>query len=405
LKVAWKKELRRISVPEEHLTLRFLHGKVARMFSLENEIVLKYMDGEELVTLTSDEDCVCALNKAQKRQPIVLRVVVEDVSLEKEDGLLIPVPILCTQGDVTCCICGSVLTIVHYKCLNCLNFELCEQCEETKQHDVHHLLVKLRTPISTFPVKQQLLFHDHIEDETQRKSAKIQKQQLIQEETRAKLMAREHKKLLKEAEKLLKETEKAKKVQEREEMRRLKLVEKEKKKKTNKDRKTVKTLDFETLATNDSLFLLDVPATTPLNDSLFTETSAEQPVPVPIGDDDIMQLISYFQEVNTSLQPLTLEGASGQEVGVPVEDTVQEVNNPEQKEECQEKQPQPLASREEKPHPFKDNLERLREMGFTDESKNIKLLVENRGDLEATVEQLLHARSWLPEFFPLSIRF
>jgi len=380
--------------------------KIAAMFNLENEILLKYMDDEEMVTLTSDEDCLTALNKAKKRQPPILRVVVED-SVTQQEELISSAPgsMELNCSDATCCICASALTTVHYKCLNCLNFELCEQCEEARAHDIHHLLVKLRTPISTFPIKQQLLFHDHVEDEAQRKSAKLQKQQLIEEDKRAKLMAREYKKLQKEAEKL-------RKVQEREEKKRLKLVEKEEKKQANRNRKLAAKVQVETASPHDSLFWMDVPATTPLNDSLFTQPSAEpEPVPAPTSEtaeptlspaDDILELLSDFQEVNASLQA-PVESVASQEVEL--ETVTKESPVQEEKEEVPQEEMPPQPVEDKNAHPFKQNLERLREMGFTNESKNVKLLVENRGDLEATVEQLLHARSWLPEIFPLSMRF
>jgi Ca2+-binding EF-hand superfamily protein len=51
---------------------------------------------------------------------------------------------------VTCSICEqSPLEGVRYKCVNCVNFDICEQCEEKAMdlHDRTHLFLKIRIPL------------------------------------------------------------------------------------------------------------------------------------------------------------------------------------------------------------------------------------------------------------------
>jgi len=431
LKVAWNSELRRISVPKEYLNLAFLQQKIAGMFSLPDKTFqLKYVDGDDYVALASNEDCSKAFNLALKQQPPILRVVVEEKLPEEAPAIEFPVPeVTQSVSGFICSVCMSELSQVHYKCLNCINFELCEQCEETGQHHPHHLLVKLRVPISTYPVKQQLIFTAHIEDDEQKKIAKLQKQYLQEEDKQTKLKARELKKLEKEAEKF-------KRMQEKEEQKQQKLAEKEAKKHIKRNKNKQAALNLANASPDDSLVWMDIPSTTPLNDSLFnpgqvleepqqspsvehepvpettTITQAiinEEPLASPEAssqteDNAISELMSEFQDVSPGVvvAPQEVEEPEST-LNTVVATVVDEKQETEKEMELvvadsspqQEEQQQQAAS-----NLFKQNLARLEEMGFTDKDKNIKLLVENRGDLDATLDQLLHARSWFPEFFP-----
>lgn len=53
------------------------------------------------------------------------------------------------QG-IKCSNCGMTeIKGVRYKCSQCENFNLCENCESTVEHDINHIMIKIRIPIST----------------------------------------------------------------------------------------------------------------------------------------------------------------------------------------------------------------------------------------------------------------
>jgi len=238
--------------------------------------------------------------------------------------------------EAPCCsVCRVQLGNVYFKCLNCVSGELCEECERKELHNEQHLLVKLRCPLSALPAKQQLVFERHIEENASQHKEKRSKKRVIKQLRRVASDA-ETKPILLAGEVVPIETE-------------------------------------------DNMLMSDfqlVKEATPTNDSIVVE---EPPVGFPC--DSIIIVEENPEQPKVEEQP---------EVEV----------NTEKKEPTSEEKPTvPEQPREEpKPHLFKQNLNRLVDMGFTDHDRNIRLLVKHVGDLEATVEELLHSKSWLPVF-------
>lgn len=98
------------------------------------------------------------------------------------------------EPDSVCSFCKSYIgedscfQKVRFKCVNCMDV-LCDFCEEQEVHDPSHLLVKLRVPVSRLPLKQQIVFVSHIEDQQQRDDARQKRKELrrvLKEERREK---------------------------------------------------------------------------------------------------------------------------------------------------------------------------------------------------------------------------
>lgn len=53
--------------------------------------------------------------------------------------------------------CKKTIVGVRYKCANCKDFDLCEQCEGVPNpHDGNHLFLKIKTPLPTYGYHQPL---------------------------------------------------------------------------------------------------------------------------------------------------------------------------------------------------------------------------------------------------------
>jgi len=47
---------------------------------------------------------------------------------------------------VTCDQCGRAISGIRYKCAECHDYDLCEECERTNQHPAEHVTLKIRIP-------------------------------------------------------------------------------------------------------------------------------------------------------------------------------------------------------------------------------------------------------------------
>ncbi|OAX80931.1 hypothetical protein ACJ72_04730 [Emergomyces africanus] len=70
--------------------------------------------------------------------------------------------------DIRCDNCGMTPILGHrFRCINCVDFDLCSSCEELNPHDLNHTFLKIRIPIpaaikSTFPFIPAPLSEHHL---------------------------------------------------------------------------------------------------------------------------------------------------------------------------------------------------------------------------------------------------
>jgi len=283
-----------------------------------------------------------------------------------------------------CSVCKITLTDVYFKCLNCISVELCCNCELQVTHPTTHLLVKLRQPVHTLPLKQQLIFKDHIENPEDKLLAKEQKQELRAQARAAIKVERLQKKAERQMQRLG-EKKRAKAEQKIAEKRAKALKKRENETKDvikEEEEETVQEVELKELVANTTEDKDQVLENENVNLSLLIEEfqvlvkPSEEPVVCAIE-----QEMATFERLATEQQP--------KEEELIVKSEPQELK-------IEEEQPTKVQSTEEQPHQFKEKLNTLAEMGFTDRERNIRLLVKNKGSLDDTVEQLLFSSGWFP---------
>jgi Ca2+-binding EF-hand superfamily protein len=55
---------------------------------------------------------------------------------------------------LTCNYCGDLIRGIRYRCTNCIDFDLCEICEDQQRHTKTHIFVKIRVPLSYYASKE-----------------------------------------------------------------------------------------------------------------------------------------------------------------------------------------------------------------------------------------------------------
>lgn len=161
LKVQYKDELRRVAVQDD-ITLPLLTDKVRAMFP-------QLPENFEFIGVRSEEDLKQAVAQAKASHPPLLRLAITEA---------VCCPIETTPAVLSCHACKAPLGAVYYKCINCLNVELCERCESECCHTPNHLLVKLRVPLDALTLKQRIIFASHLLDPAERQIARKQKKEL-----------------------------------------------------------------------------------------------------------------------------------------------------------------------------------------------------------------------------------
>jgi len=264
-----------------------------------------------------------------------------------------------TVDEIPCCtVCQTQLSNVYFKCLNCASVEICEDCERKELHNEQHLLVKLRCPISALPSKQQLVFERHIEDNTSQHKDRRPKKRVIKQLRRAIIEDTVVTKPVLLAGAVLEADDEKNLTQLIDEFQIVKTVDEK-----------LDDLPVEPNPSESMVVVEDPPVGTPYDSIVVVE---ETPVEQPKVEEQPLEMACVDEEKETAGEAEKPK----EEVLVPSEE----------------------PKKDEKPHLFKQNLNRLVDMGFTDHDRNVRLLVKHVGDLEATVEELLHSKSWLPVF-------
>eukprot|EP01089_Gocevia_fonbrunei_P009171 TRINITY_DN2117_c0_g1_i2.p1 TRINITY_DN2117_c0_g1~~TRINITY_DN2117_c0_g1_i2.p1 ORF type:complete len:429 (-),score=124.29 TRINITY_DN2117_c0_g1_i2:63-1349(-) len=420
LKVQLRDEIRRVTIDGLTIQLEDLENKVRGMFPHLDDFLLQYTDADNTTCdIFNDDDLTLALMSANTKQPPILRLNIQEGSsrsaIRQEAAALassiMDEPALLESSEegaspsdlydvdassANCSFCNESIGWISFKCVNCMDILLCEDCESNAVHDCTHLLVKLRIPFETLPLKQQLIFTEHILNQEHRSIANQKRKELRKMiRTKEKVQTKADR-VKARKERIRRRFEAKKKLDEKAKRSVKKSVGKSKKSKKNPKKEGV-------LAT------VDEPAPQPLVDEIDDGfvTLVESPLPT----------VEEIEEPIVAEQPERLEEIA--EVPSLEEAEVDPIVTEEELEEEEEEEEAwgfydmitglkgigetlgstvagVLSSSEdsEEQHriqgiAFRQKLEALETMGFTDKNKNILLLVKHLANLEATVDDLV----------------
>ncbi|GAB6029482.1 Sequestosome-1 [Chamberlinius hualienensis] len=124
-----------------------LKETISHLFSQlkPNKFNIYYKDDEDdLISVSSDEELLLALNALPKET--LFRIYVGQCGSGKCGGRN---DNTCHVG-VTCDGCDAAVKGFRYKCLECPDYDLCENCEKKKLHN-QHVMLRIPTPDQTFP--------------------------------------------------------------------------------------------------------------------------------------------------------------------------------------------------------------------------------------------------------------
>jgi len=110
--------------------------------AMEEEMMIEDRNpkGKEPDTINHNVDTT-ANNSSQQPQPQQQREEQFEEEREQydEQGRII-------HPHITCDGCNRPLTGIRYKCAECDNFDLCEECEAKNEHPAEHVVLKIRKP-------------------------------------------------------------------------------------------------------------------------------------------------------------------------------------------------------------------------------------------------------------------
>eukprot|EP01088_Endostelium_zonatum_P000840 TRINITY_DN11097_c0_g1_i1.p1 TRINITY_DN11097_c0_g1~~TRINITY_DN11097_c0_g1_i1.p1 ORF type:complete len:424 (-),score=110.52 TRINITY_DN11097_c0_g1_i1:117-1388(-) len=418
LKVQYNDEIRRVTI-EDGCTLTELASKVRYMFPQLRNFVMSYLHSGEWIEIKSNEDLVSGVAIANLSVPPVFRIninvsdepVVTRVDLPQELEFVSPEPektespieetpaVNNTETNVVnaeviptpsistpqCAYCTGSPTA--YRCINCFGFSICETCEASNLHDPTHLLVKISKSVEELPLKQQLIFTQHIEGPTS-------------DRTLAKNQSKELRRAIRDAS-LRRKEQRARK--ERSSQRRC--------------WKSGKKPSSSSAAVVDVLPLVNCETAVVAVAPVVEETIQIQEVLVPVAPVDPTPQEAVEDFCVDSYLPGSLESATVNEVEPEVRE-VEIISNEVEEDVDDEEQEEEVVEQDEEVEggwnlmgllgwtrgnqdrtvnvndyriqgiAFQNKLDKLEAMGFTDRNRNMILLAKNLANLERTVEDL-----------------
>jgi len=156
LKIAYKDDLRRITV-DSSITLQSLLNLLAENVTKNRNIRLTYLDDEaDKITLGTDLELREAIRHSLERKLTPLKLTIVDDVPNSIPASSLPVindtPVgsvsLVVHEAITCSFCEFPVTGIRYKCSLCRNFDLCEECEALEgAHPQDHPLIKIKVPL------------------------------------------------------------------------------------------------------------------------------------------------------------------------------------------------------------------------------------------------------------------
>jgi len=415
LKVQYLEEIRRITLEKHCITLVDLENKIRYMFPQLRYFTLAFRDddGNNTVNILSEEDLLLGFAQANARQPPILRIIVSDVNTCSNTEKIVvkledngPSESAETEGEggtttssedesafCSHCIQKFVYGAARFKCINCLDIVLCEECEAKCVHNPIHLLVKLRSP--DLSLKQQLIFTSHIEDSKERVAAKNIKKDIrkAMKEERMQELKKKEERIKARKERLRRRNLARKKLEEtKRDKRRIK---KEKKQRAVAD--VVPTVELES-----AVLLNNMPSVepTPVEAAGVLDSFEEQEFPViqeiegtsaavaeetvvPIEEASVDQ---HFAPPQTEPEPSSNNGTEDTEpwsiynyVSSFRLLTTRDANT----------QQLNISDYRIAGISFRQKLDELERMGFTDRNRNIVVLVKHLANLERAVEELV----------------
>jgi len=417
LKVQYLEEIRRITLEKHCISLSDLENKIRYMFPQLRFFTISFRDddGNNAVDIRTEEDLLLGFAQANARQPPILRIIVSDAQNNEKTGPNVvklednaPSESAETEGEGTttedetaCSYCLRKFEngAARFKCMNCLEAVLCEICESKCVHNPIHLLVKLRS--TDLSLKQQLIFASHIEDSKERAAAKNKKKEI------RKAMKQEKVKELKKKEE---------RVKARKERLRRRALARKKFEETKRDKRRIKkgkkqraVADVVPLIALESAVLLsNIPAVEPTPvEAAGVLASLEESIVCPA----VVPEIEVASEVLVEETVVPMEEASIEQptqVDPPIVEQESSTSTSQASEEPEHWSIYNLVSsfklfpgREENRTTlnvsdyritgisFRQKLDELERMGFTDRNRNIVVLAKHLANLERAVEELV----------------
>jgi len=410
LKVQYKDEIRRITLDNGSLTLSNLTTKVHQMFPLLTDFVLQYRDDDGIIAdILTDEELNRGVTSANSKFPPIFRVnvvegtlenplptntsttVVAEVSNEsssseeeeKQETQNQEVEQPAVSDNATGTVCSHCQTDIgaadfSFKCINCFDFLLCKDCESNAEHDTSHLMVKLRVPVQNLSLKQQLIFTRYVMDSEQKKLAAQQKLELLKciktKDLETKIKNKEDR-IRARKERIRRRIQAKKKLDEKAK----RVCSKKCTKKGKNNKKLVAALPIPVTA--------EPLAQPELEEVVFEAPELEEEI-TPVEN-----ILIFFDDVEDEAgQPKEIDYIGSKEqveswdlyksFTDTVTSAVSGVANA-LSPNAEDHRIQGIA--------FRQKLDALEGMGFTDRNRNIILLVKNLASLEATVGELLEA--------------
>jgi len=418
LKVQYLEEIRRITLEKYCISLVELENKIRYMFPQLRYFTLAFRDddGNNTVNILSDEDLLLGFAQANARQPPILRIIVSDVNTSNTENFVVkledngPSESAETEGEGTTttssedesafcsyCIQKFVYGAARFKCINCLDIVLCEECESKCVHNAIHLLVKLRSP--NLSLKQQLIFTSHIEDSKERVAAKNKKKEIrkAMKEERMQEQRKKEDRIKARKERLRRRNLARKKLEETKRDKRLR-IKKEKKQRAVSD--VVPTLELESAVLLNNMPSVEFTCV----EAAGVLDSLEEQVSSPVVQEIEGTSVAVVEETVVPIEEASVDQPT--EIDPPQTEPEPAANNG-----TEDTEPwsiynivssfRLLPGRDDNTQQvnisdyriagisFRQKLDELERMGFTDRNRNIVVLVKHLANLERAVEELV----------------
>jgi len=161
VKIEYEGDIRRITL-EEGATYSSLLALVAELFrqsSLPQSWVLKYKDEDgDFVSVTSDREFAEALVSAQKTllrfyvkaqtKPVVTPIVPTEQKKPAVPSTSTPTSFKPKHAAI-CDNCDQQIVGIRFKCAICPDYDLCEKCEALNSIHRHHSFARIFSPVNT----------------------------------------------------------------------------------------------------------------------------------------------------------------------------------------------------------------------------------------------------------------
>ena len=97
----------------------------------------KFVNNEKLTNFESFFDKLENIENIRNNSLIMTEISNSKLNIDKEDSKIASSNIIFHNG-IKCCRCNSLIIGKRYKCIKCLNYNLCEECEQLNSEIFFH---------------------------------------------------------------------------------------------------------------------------------------------------------------------------------------------------------------------------------------------------------------------------